>query len=259
MAKKLGERLVQAGTIDSKQLLLALIEQKKIDRPLGTTLVQMGVIDEATLIKALADHLSLPLVRLRGKRIDTELLDLVPSDLAEKHHCLPLLLKSEADAPALYVAMEDPGDADAIRELGRVCKMKIRPVLAAPSELQDALARHYAWAPPSDGAVFDPSSSDSDLDLDVEGELDPLADIETMELDDFADSLEPEADLDLSWTALDAEAEAAPAVAETGPGACGASSDAVLRALTQILVEKEIITREELVERLTMIEAESIE
>ncbi len=275
MAKKLGELLVGAGTIDSQQLLLALIEQKKAGRPLGMTLVRMGLVDETTLIKVLADQLSLPLVRLTGKRIASELLDLVPPDQAEKHHCLPLLLKNEGGVPSLYVAMEDPGDANAIEELGQLCQMKIRPVLAAPSDLQEALARHYDWAPPGDGAVLDPSASEPGPELDVDGEPDPLADLEILDLDDLGDLDEPgdlgEPDdlgepeesgggLDLDATLPDAcegEVEGPSEVLETVPGASGTSSDSVLRALTQLLVEKGIITREELVARLTNLAVES--
>ena len=305
MSKKLGELLVEAGTINSQQLLLALIEQKKINRPLGMTLVQMGFVDETILIKVLADQLSLPLVRLRGKRISSELLDLVPPDQAEKHRCLPLLLKNAGGVPTLYVAMEDPGDAEAIAELGRLCERKIRPVLAAPSELQDALARHYTWAPTSDGAVCDPSTSDPAPAPDpvpephVGGEPDPLAGLDVWDmgdtgslddlddLDDSADLDDPDDagsladlddpagvvgetselaesgdDLDLGETApdiCDAEAEEPSAAPDTGPGDSGTSSEAVLRALTQILVEKEIITREELVARLASLAAESSE
>ena len=52
------------------------------------------------------------------------------------------------------------------------------------------------------------------------------------------------------------EIESAPALA-AGPRTDAVTADSILRALTQILVEKGVITREELVERLGSIEGET--
>jgi hypothetical protein len=160
MARKLGELLVEAGAVKEAQLQAALNAQKDSGHPLGMTLVRMGFLDEITLIRSLANQLSIPLVRLQGKRVRAEILDTIPPDLAEKHRCLPLFVRSEDGSRALFLAMEDPADTEAVEDLGRLVGMEIRPVLVAPSELQEALARHYAWAPSARHYAWAPSGDD---------------------------------------------------------------------------------------------------
>jgi hypothetical protein len=237
MARKLGELLVEAGAVKEAQLQAALNAQKDSGHPLGMTLVRMGFLDEITLIRSLANQLSIPLVRLQGKRVRAEILDTIPPDLAEKHRCLPLFVRSEDGSRALFLAMEDPADTEAVEDLGRLVGMEIRPVLVAPSELQEALARHYAWAPSGDDdAAFYPLGSIPTQSEDG---------LEVLNLgagdSDLLDMPEP-------------EPESGPA---PGPSAEAVPADSILRALTQLLVEKGVIRREELVERLGAIEGET--
>ena len=245
MARKLGELLVEAGAVEEAQLQAALDAQKDSGRPLGMTLVRMGFLDEVTLIRTLANQLSMPLVRLQSKKIQAEILDIIPPDFAEKHRCLPLFIRREGGLKALFLAMEDPADTEAVEDLGRLVEMRIRPVLVAPTELQEALARHYAWAPSGDDdGACDPLGS---IPTESEDGLEVL-DLGAGE-DDLLDVSEPP---ELSFSEL----ESAPALAD-GPRADAVPADSILRALTQLLVEKGVITREELVERLGSIEDET--
>ncbi len=245
MARKLGELLVEAGAVEEAQLQAALDAQSDSGRPLGMTLVRMGFLDEVTLIRTLANQLSMPLVRLLSKKIQAEILDIIPPDLAEKHRCLPLFIRREGGLKVLFLAMEDPADTEAVEDLGRLVEMRIRPVLVAPTELQEALARHYAWAPfgdddgPCDPLASVPTESEDGLEvLDLDAGEDDLLDV----------SEPPELSV--------AEFESAPALA-AGPSPDAVPADSILRALTQLLVEKGVITREELVERLGSIEDET--
>ena len=143
---KLGEMLVAKGLISEAQLANALGEQRRWGKRLGMTLVLMGFLEEEVLIRTLAAQLKLPVARIRGKRVNAEVVELVPVELAEKHRCLPLFVKSQDGARELFLAMEDPSDLDAQGELGFRIGFRIRPVLVAPTELEDALQRHYHWA-----------------------------------------------------------------------------------------------------------------
>jgi type IV pilus assembly protein PilB len=152
---KLGEMLLAKGLIDEAQLAAALEEQRRWGKRLGMTLVLMGLLEEETLIRILASQLKLPVARIRGKRINAEVIELVPVELAEKHRCLPLFMKDIGGSRELFVAMEDPSDFDAQGELGFRIGFRIRPVLVAPTELEDALQRHYHWAAVA-GAASEP-------------------------------------------------------------------------------------------------------
>jgi hypothetical protein len=139
---KLGELLIQAGVIDEASLARALDEHERTGRRLGQTLLTFDFIDEETLVRTVARQLSIPVVWLRGKRIRSELLDLLGRAFIEKHRCLPVLL-DERPQRTLLVAMEDPSDRSVIDEITQRTRLAVKPVIAAPSELDEAILRHF--------------------------------------------------------------------------------------------------------------------
>jgi hypothetical protein len=260
---KLGQVLVAAGAIEADQLTEALAEQKSSGGLLGMAMVRLGFVDERTLVRALAGQLNLPVVRLEGKQISSEVLDLVPVELVEKHRCLPLLINGEGDARVLYLGMEDPSDSDIVAEICTLVGMNVQAVLVAPTELDEGIFRHYECdgfgskplpdlampaasspSPPIPGVAV-PSAMHA---------IDPNAD--DMEPDDFG----PEP----SFVGLDElgsddpdgplEFKDSPALPDDRPTGktrgASASSDAMLRAIAQLLVEKGVFTRDELVKQL---------
>jgi type IV pilus assembly protein PilB len=140
---KLGELLVMGGAIDQTQLGAALANQRQFGQPLGRTLVSMGFIDEETLIRTLARQLKLPVAWLDGQWVEPQVLELVPADLARKYGCLPLMVTEGAGGKALHLAMQDPQNLEVLDAVGFHVGHKVSPVLAAPSELEEAVRRHY--------------------------------------------------------------------------------------------------------------------
>jgi hypothetical protein len=230
--QKIGDLLVASGTIDETQLAAALGEQKALGRPLGMTLVRMGFVDEDTLVHALAAQLKLPVVQLAGKVVNQEVLDRVPIDLAEKYHCLPLLLNDEGGQKVLYLGMEDPADLEAVDEISLQIGDTVKPVLVAPSELDEALHRHYHWAS---------SSTNPEMTTDVEHDgFDERGEPEFIDLPGAADSEDSAAVV----------TSAATSSGSTSGRSAGVPPESILRALSQLLVEKGVITRDELIDRI---------
>jgi type IV pilus assembly protein PilB len=278
----LGEMLVAKGLIGETQLTAALAEQRRWGKRLGMTLVLMGCLEEETLIRTLASQLQLPVARIRGKRVNPEVIELVPVELAEKHRCLPLFVKDKGGARELFLAMEDPSDLEAQGELGFRIGFRIRPVLVAPTELEDALQRHYHWS-----AVAGPASPPPALVVSAAKPAEPAPALEAAQ-EPFEDTA-PELETDFSSVMSEEPDDTQPdppdierAAAELGacaapaslPAASAAnvpspapasplprastgamSSDVILRALSQLLVEKGVLTRDELVERLRTLAA----
>jgi hypothetical protein len=260
---KLGQMLVAAGAIEPAQLTKALEEQKRNGGLLGMALVRLGFVDERAIVRALASQLNLPVVQLKGKQISSEVLELVPVDLVEKHRCLPLLVNEDGDARVLYLGMEDPSDPDVVAEICTLVGMNVQAVLVAPADLNDGIFRHYECAgfgtqPLQDSAPLAASSPlQSSTFAPGMNSIDPNTDdMEPTCLDDFGPepsfvgldelgSEEPEGPL---------EFEKSPALAPDKPAekstGASASSDALLRAIAQLLVEKGVFTREELVKQL---------
>lgn len=262
---KLGQLLVAVGAIEATQLAAALEEQERTGGPLGLALVRMGVIDERTLVRALAGQLNLQVVQLRGKQINSEVLDLVPVDLVEKHRCLPLIISGEGDARTLYLGMEDPSDSDVVAEICTLVGMNVQAVLVAPTDLDEGIYRHYKCAgfgveplpaPPSMAAASPPRRSAHGFSP-VTHAIDPNAeDMKSSCLDDFGPepsfvgldelgSEEPDGPLEFE----DSPCLPSDVRTEKAQGA-SASSDSMLRAIAQLLVEKGVFTREELVKQL---------
>ena len=78
MAKKLGERLVEAGLVTSDSIQKALEHQKITGHRLGDCLVEIGLLQEAALLRFLAAEFQTRFVsaeKLAKARIPTEVLD----------------------------------------------------------------------------------------------------------------------------------------------------------------------------------------
>jgi hypothetical protein len=249
----LGELLINAGAIERDQLEVALAEQKNWGGPLGAALVRMGMLDEHTLIRALAGQLKLPVMKLDGKRVNSEILEAVPVELAEKHRCLPLLINGQGNARVLYLGMDDPSDPGIAAEIGRRIGMKVQPVLVAPTELEDGIRRHYHESGDDEGFFDQPFERSAPAESNTPEPDDDMGPLEFADSPSLPTEETPAAAPEPSGSFGDSSALSPGSEIPESPASSSvpdAANDAMLRALAQLLVEKGLITREELVARL---------
>jgi MSHA biogenesis protein MshE len=138
---RLGDVLVEHGTITAEQLATALTEQRRSGRKLGRVLADLGFVSESMLHELLAKHLEVPFVDLKHARIDREAVKLLPEALARRYRALVLL----QDARGLLVGMADPSDLHAYDELRSKLKQPIRLALVGEADFLktlDAVYRH---------------------------------------------------------------------------------------------------------------------
>ena len=138
---RLGDVLVEHGTITAEQLATALTEQRRSGRKLGRVLVDLGFVSESALHELLAKHLDVPFVDLKQALIDREAVKLLPEPLARRYRALVLL----QDARGLLVGMADPSDLHAYDELQSKLKQPIRLALVGETDFLktlDAVYRH---------------------------------------------------------------------------------------------------------------------
>jgi len=138
---RLGDVLVEHGTITADQLATALTEQRRSGRKLGRVLGDLGFVSESALHELLAKHLEVPYVDLKHARIDREAVKLLPEALARRYRALVLL----QDARGLLVGMADPSDLHAYDELRSKLKQPIRLALVGEADFLktlDAVYRH---------------------------------------------------------------------------------------------------------------------
>ena len=138
--KRLGEILIDAGVLTPERLKIALREQQKWGGPLGKVLVQEEFVTEEVLVRALAKQLNLPVVDLQGVRVEDDILQYVPNELAERHNLIPFRRQNNF----LDVAMSDPMNMGILDELRIRTRMNLRPHLATQSTISKAIQRSYA-------------------------------------------------------------------------------------------------------------------
>jgi hypothetical protein len=234
--QKLGEALIENGLIDDLQLRSALADQKRWGNRLGKTLVKLGFIDEAPLMRHLSRLMGYPLAELRGREIESEVLALVPGELAEKLRCLPLFVDDDGASRYLYLGMDEPDDLDAIETLQLRLGLELCPALIAPGELDAGLRRYY-------GVGIDGDAGSQDEAFEIGGG--PVGPDCLLHGDDALSLAAPAA---APPERVAEEAAASPVQRAEPPG--DGPSRHILQALTQLLLEKGVFTREELMAKI---------
>ena len=137
--KSLGESLVEGGLITGEQLKQAQQEEKRQGLRLRKVLVKMGLIAEEDLVAFLSNKLGLPRIELNNYLIDSNIIELVPEDLARKYDLIPVL----KIANRLTCAMVDPWNVFALDELRMKTNLVIEPAVSTEAEIKKALDEHY--------------------------------------------------------------------------------------------------------------------
>jgi type IV pilus assembly protein PilB len=142
--ERLGDLLVQAGLVSTSQLQEALEAQKSSGMRLGKQLVALGHVSELQLAQTLSNQLSIPWVSLDRIEFSHDLLARVPAELAERYTLMPIYVRSvRHQGDTLYVAMEDPTDELAQKEVSAAAGLPVRAMIAAPGDIRRAIDRHY--------------------------------------------------------------------------------------------------------------------
>jgi type IV pilus assembly protein PilB len=114
-------------------------------------LVDKGIVTEVQLASARAAQAELPFVELLEFPVDRTAVSLVPAAMCRRYQILPIGIIGDI----LTLAMVDPGDVFAIDDVRAAARMQIRPVVAAPSDLRQAIDRYHR----ADGELSDLTSA----------------------------------------------------------------------------------------------------
>lgn len=143
LSKRLGDLLVDAGTITEPQLQEALNVQHKEGGKLGSILIRLGHIEEEELLHFLSKQCGLSYVKLAGKdSIPKEALSAVPEGLARQHILFPVDKKEGK----LVIALSDPLNVLVLDDLKMMTGCEVTPVLASESEILAAIDKYYGAA-----------------------------------------------------------------------------------------------------------------
>jgi len=140
MSGRLGELLVRENLISIQQLRKAQEEQQKNGTRIGSALIKTGAIEECKLTDFLSRQYGVPAINLKDFDIDSEIIKLVPKDVAEKHLVIPV----NRAGPSLIVAMCDPSNIYAVDDLKFLTGSNIEPVVASEISVREAIEKYYA-------------------------------------------------------------------------------------------------------------------
>jgi hypothetical protein len=223
-AKKLGDMLKEAGLIDDFQLQSALSHQRNWGGKLGSIFIELEFIREEDLARVIAEKLRIPYVNLFEPEIPENVIKLIKPDVAKKYHVIP----AKRDKNSLTLAMSDPLDIEAIDGIRFITGLNIKPSLALESEIRDAIKKYY------DGEEVARKQKSEPFYHGVA--YAPGGKMEIIHGSDLA--MEKQAENDTASPILSKEETALQSLQDTKMR---------IEALTTLLIEKGLISRDELV------------
>jgi len=174
---RLGELLVREQLISPDQLQKAQETAKKSGERLGNSLIKLGVVKEEDLTQFLSKQYGVPAIKLSEFDIESDVIALIPKDVARKHRVIPI---NRADK-TLIVAMSDPSDMLALDDLKFLTGYNIDMVVASEVAIADALGKYYEASQELSSFNFDEMLGDMDEDVDFaksEGDAENVLDLE---------------------------------------------------------------------------------
>ena len=149
MAKRLGEKLIEAGLVSAEAVEQALSHQKITSHRLGDCLVELGLMQEGALLRFLAAEFKTRFVsaeKLAQAKIAPEVLEKVPVRMAEKQDFLPIAYDPERRL--LSIVMAEPQNEALVNEIAIITDMKeVFAYVGVRSAIQAAIKKHYYGDP----------------------------------------------------------------------------------------------------------------
>ena len=137
--KSFGERIAEAlvadGLIHSKQVDELLELQKQKGTRLLKLIIEKGLVSDQDMTVSMGRVLNVPPINLGRIAIPTDVVEIVPRDVAQNHKVIPVA-KLEGK---LILAMADPLNVLAIDDVRRITKMEITPMIASEKSIVDKI------------------------------------------------------------------------------------------------------------------------
>lgn len=137
---KIGELLLYAGKITSKQLNEALEIQKNTKNKIGEIIVQKGWLSSDDIVQALEFQLGFPRVDLNKYEINQSIVTLIPESIVRKYNLIAIDKRDNK----LIIAMVDPLNFVAIDDVKLFTKMDLELVMATKEEINRVIDRYYS-------------------------------------------------------------------------------------------------------------------
>ncbi|MDD3374146.1 MAG: ATPase, T2SS/T4P/T4SS family [Candidatus Omnitrophica bacterium] len=136
---KLLDTLVEKGLVTREQIQDAKIKQVGAKKSISELLVDMNFIKEDDLINVASEVFGLPVCILAKEEIDQEALKKLPYEKAKRYGVFPVRIEDGK----LLLAMCDAQDFVALEDIGAICGIGVKPILAKKTDITKHIEKYY--------------------------------------------------------------------------------------------------------------------
>ncbi|UCC95492.1 MAG: PilZ domain-containing protein [Candidatus Omnitrophota bacterium] len=137
--RKIGELLLEYNFITKDILDKALEYQESVGGSITQYLIAYGYINDNQLAQCLSAQFGFPYLPLGSFDLPKEVVRLVPAEIVEKH----LLVPVDRVGKVLTIAMVNPLDTKAIKDVETATGCEVQPFVAILSDIVRAIERYY--------------------------------------------------------------------------------------------------------------------
>jgi general secretion pathway protein E len=139
-ATSLLEMLLQAQLLTEEQAQqVRQIQGRNGNESVIAVLLEENLVPPEQLALVASLHMGAAFVNLKKQEADDKAVEILPEWVCRKYKVIPVKITDDS----LQVAMEDPGDIQAVDELAALSKRRIEPVLAFSEDILEAINRSY--------------------------------------------------------------------------------------------------------------------
>ncbi len=172
MAKKIGEILVENGTIDKEQYKKALRYQQQNKCSLGDAIVKLGFASEEGITLAMSKQFGVPYASKENKVLNPErdqnLQELLSEKYARENLVVPLFVEDDVMAIAMY----DPSNIFVIDNIKIMTGKEVQPFISSKSQILSVIDAFYSSKDLLEEAVESDKDESGEMEIAVGEKLD---------------------------------------------------------------------------------------
>lgn len=136
----LEEILLRQGALTAEQVSSLKLESINTGQPTEKIIIEHNLVPIDKLTAARAEVLNFPFVKLEGKGIRADILNLIPEPVALRYQLIPF----DREGDELLVAMVDPLDLQVIQFVEKKSGLRVKPYLGMTEDISKAIREQYA-------------------------------------------------------------------------------------------------------------------
>lgn len=137
--KQLGELLIERKVINQKQLEKALKLQEDQGGLIGEILVSLEFVKEEDIAHALTAQYGFPYLPLANYEIDTEVIKIIPENVARQYCIIPV----DKISNNLTLAMSNPLNVQAVEDIELLTSCVVQIFVSTATDIRKAVDKYY--------------------------------------------------------------------------------------------------------------------